>query len=144
MDNIESFEGEYRFLSNFYMLPTPIVVEGIMFPSTEHAYQAMKSLDRDDWVRISQLATPNEAKRAGRKLKIRADWDDIKLDVMSQLLRHKFVIPSLREKLLKTGDAVLVEGNWWGDTYWGVCKGVGENHLGKLLMVTRSYYQNTV
>ena len=74
----------------------------------------------------------------GRKLQVREGWDSIKLTVMEDLLRQKFAAADLRQKLLDTGDAELVEGNVWQDFWWGVCDGKGENHLGKLLMAIRN------
>ena len=81
--------------------------------------------------------TPGLAKKLGRKATIRPDWEKIKLPIMEYLLRQKFGDKTLKALLIGTGDAELVEGNMWGDTYWGVCKGKGENHLGKLLMKIR-------
>ena len=89
---------------------------------------------------------PAEARRAGQKLPMRTDWESVKIDVMFRCLKEKFKDPELREKLIDTGDEELIEGNWWGDTFWGVCQGKGENHLGKLLMTIREeikYEQRT-
>lgn len=134
---ITSFSGEYRFLSNFWLCAVP-ADDGFSYPSTEHAYQAEKTLDPDQRQKIRLADTSGIAKRLGRSVTKRPDWDDIKLGVMERLLRHKFTLhPSLKEKLLATGDRKLIEGNTWGDTYWGVCKGTGENNLGKLLMKIR-------
>lgn len=133
---IDSFSGEHRFLSNFY--PCTIRLGGADYPSTEHAFQAAKTLDPDERLYIETLcATPAEAKRAGRRVKMRADWNAIRDDVMLACLRQKFSREPLRSKLLTTGDQPLVEGNHWGDTYWGVCRGKGENRLGELLMQVR-------
>jgi ribA/ribD-fused uncharacterized protein len=88
------------------------------------------------------LSTAGHAKRAGRKLKLRKDWDEIKLTVMEEVLKMKFLgNQKLAQKLIDTGDAVLIEGNWWNDTYWGVCNDKGENHLGQLLMKIRKELQ---
>lgn len=132
---INSFQGAYRFLSNFY--PAHVVYGGITFPTTEHAYQAAKSADIHNAQRIAQLPTPGDAKRAGRTLVIRTDWEQVKEQVMLDLLRLKFALPHLREKLLATGDVALIEGNTRGDVYWGVCRGRGRNRLGELLMQVR-------
>jgi ribA/ribD-fused uncharacterized protein len=87
---------------------------------------------------ISKMGDPAKAKRFGRTLKLRSDWDDVRLKVMEYGLREKFLKnDDLKELLLQTGNEELVEGNWWGDVFFGVCKGVGENHLGKLLMKIR-------
>lgn len=136
---IDSFSGEYRFLSNFYRLPQPIEWEGLLYPTTEHAYQAAKALDMRKRLEIRDAATPSEAKRMGRPgaLLLRPEWDNMRVFVMDSLLWLKFSHPILRRWLLETGDAELVEGNTWGDTFWGVCKGRGENHLGKGLMRIR-------
>ena len=81
--------------------------------------------------------TAKEAKRFGRQVKLRKDWDSVKVNVMEMLLRQKFARPALREQLLNTKDSMLIEGNNHGDTFWGVCKGTGENYLGRLLMKIR-------
>ena len=131
---IDSFSGEYRFLSNFY--PSPLNHERISYKHVEGAYQAAKTLDHNIR-RTMQNMTPVEAKRVGQMLDIRDDWEVIKIEIMYECLRNKFFDRVLRKKLLATGDTELIEGNYWGDTFWGVCKGVGENHLGKLLMKVR-------
>lgn len=134
---IDKFRGEHRFLSNFY--PCLIWHDGIRYSSVEHAFQAAKTLDFAERWRISQLPTPGQAKRAGRSVTLRPDWLQVRRMVMQELLIQKFILNSeLRKKLKDTGKAMLIEGNTWGDTYWGVCRGVGENHLGKLLMAIRS------
>lgn len=130
---IDSFTGEYRFLSNFWQ--SRITDPG---STVEHWYQAMKTLVPEEQQRIIEAPTPGEAKRLGRTVTLRPDWDDIKLDIMLLLVRQKFYRSQIyTHALLATGDEELVEGNTWGDTYWGVCKGVGENHLGKILMQVR-------
>ena len=134
-DAITSFNGPYRFLSNFW--PCNVMWQDVNFTSVEAAYQAAKSPWKRDWHWIAAMP-PGDAKRAGRQVQMRSDWDQIKLDVMRDLISQKFAEPSLRRKLMATGEAELIEGNYWGDTYWGVCRGVGQNHLGKLLMAERS------
>ena len=134
---ITEFSGPYRFLSNFWMVPIKIGV--LTFASVEHAYQAAKSLDPEDWYAIQRCESAAHAKRAGQKVKLRPDWDDVKIDAMRQLCIAKFTQHSeLTHLLVETGDQELIEGNTWGDTFWGVCNGVGENHLGKILMHIRS------
>lgn len=133
---IDSFDGKYAFLSNFY--EHPISEGNLTFPTNEHYFQAMKTLDLTERIAIARAGTPGQSKRMGRSVKLRSDWEEIKLSVMETALRLKFADPELAKKLKATGDEELVEGNWWNDTYWGVCKGVGENHLGKLLMKIRS------
>jgi len=133
--SINDFRGEYAFLSNF--CPCEIVYEGMKFQSTEAAYQAAKTVDIKEREKFIYLG-PGEAKRLGRSVKLRPDWEKIKLSVMENLLRQKFSDKKLQERLFATGNEMLIEGNWWNDTYWGVCRGKGENHLGKLLMKIRS------
>ncbi len=128
MDLIDEFYGEHRFLSNFYPMHKLTV---------EHLYQAAKTTD-DEWrLRILLSPTPGEAKQLGKLAPLREDWDEIKIDVMEGLLRHKFSTYDLRRRLRETGDADLQEGNHWGDRFWGTVRGEGENHLGKLLMKIR-------
>jgi len=134
---IAQFQGEYRFLSNFY--PATVEFEGITYPTVEHAYQSAKTLDMAERKRIAALPTPSDAKREGRKLKLRDDWETAKFDVMERCVRYKFTHDDqLRAKLLATGDAILEEGNDWGDQIWGTVNGVGENRLGKILMKVRA------
>jgi len=133
---IDNFRGPYRWLSNFEMVEVTMP-DGITYPSTEHAFQAHKILDLKARRNIAALPSPREAKKLGRHLKLREDWEEVKFDVMLTALRLKFKYPHLREKLLATGRSQLVEGNTWGDRVWGVCDGEGENHLGRLLMQVR-------
>ena len=131
---ITSFTGENRFLSNFY--PCMVRMEGIEYPSVEHAYQAAKTLNVAEREEIVSL-TAGQAKRRGYRVTLRADWESIKLGIMEDLVRQKFNDRILRDMLLATeGD--LIEGNDWGDKFWGVCDGEGENWLGKILMKVRS------
>lgn len=133
---IARFQGEHAFLSNFF--PAPVKYDGVTYATVEHAYQAAKTEDRVARLRIEACSTPGRAKRMGKEVKLRANWEDMKLDIMRDLLWQKFTDhPTLRERLLATGDVMLVEGNDWGDRYWGVCDGVGFNFLGRLLMFTR-------
>lgn len=134
---IDSFRGKYEFLSNFY--PNTIIVEGIAYPTAEHAFQAMKTLDIHTRYEISGLPTPDEAKKAGRKVRPRQCWNDIKVAIMYHILTKKFDNGSyLSAKLLRTEDAHLAEGNNWGDMFWGVVEnGRGQNILGTLLMARR-------
>ncbi len=133
---INEFRGDYEFLSNFY--PSDLDFGWITFPTAEHAFQAIKSIDPEDWKAIASCSTPGQAKRMGQKLKLRVGWDWLKLQFMEEILEVKFTQhPELMKQLRLTGDALLVEGNNWGDTYWGQCKGFGYNHLGKLLMKIR-------
>jgi ribA/ribD-fused uncharacterized protein len=133
---IAEFRNEFRFLSNFY--PAEVVLDGLTYKSVEHAYQAAKTLDLCERDKIVVAPTPGESKRVGRSIRMRQDWEDVKVGVMKGLLIQKFSNPELKRKLLDTGDAELVEGNKWGDCFWGVCAGIGKNMLGKLLMEVRN------
>ncbi len=136
---IDSFDGKFRFLSNFYRLSVPLRYEGVSFPTVEHAYQAAKTLNIADREAIARLDTPGAAKRYGRILKpLRPNWDNIRIEIMYTLLTEKFKDPFLRSCLLATGTEELVEGNDWRDRFWGVYAGEGENHLGQLLMRIRA------
>lgn len=132
---ITDFRGEHAFLSNFWMFP--IEYEGILYPSTEHAYQAAKYYDRERKERIAAMPKPGQAKRAGQEPGIREDWRDVSIAVMREVCEIKFQDPVLRAKLDATKGEILVEGNTWGDTFWGICNGVGENWLGRILMEIR-------
>ena len=134
---IFSFKGEYAFLSNFY--PSPIVVGYDAYPTVEHAFQAAKTLDLAEARRVRDAATPGKAKYAGRRVTLRPDWDQVKLAVMEALLRQKFARGSeLAGQLLATGDRELIEGNRWGDRFWGTdLQGNGRNELGRALMRIR-------
>jgi len=133
--------------SNFQ--PFEITYKGIIFPTAEHFYQALKSTDQADWGRIAALPTPKEAKQEGRKLDIRPDWETKKIDVMRIALELKFAPGTpYHELLMATGDLEITEWNNWHDRYWGKCRchihqGSGENHLGRLLMEIRTKYQTT-
>lgn len=138
---ISSFRDEYFFLSNFY--PVEIKLDGIVYPNAESAFQAQKTLDVEERRKFSMLRNPVQAKRLGRKVKLRDDWEEVKLDIMTKIVSQKFLQhPHLIEMLLQTGDEELIEGNKWGDQFWGVCKDKGENHLGKILMKIRDAYKS--
>jgi hypothetical protein len=138
---ILSFRDEYFFLSNFY--PVEIKLDGIVYPNAETAFQAQKTLDVEERRKFSMLKNPVQAKRLGRKVKLRDDWEEVKLDIMTEVVSQKFLQhPHLIEMLLQTGDEELIEGNKWGDRFWGVCKGKGKNHLGKILMKIRDAYKS--
>jgi ribA/ribD-fused uncharacterized protein len=137
---IDSFTNEYRFLSNFF--PAEIFYEGILYPTVEHAYQAAKSNDFIERFQISLIpaSLAGAAKREGRKVQIdERRWNSQKVKIMRDLLRIKFSHPRLKELLIDTEEEFLVEGNSWGDTFWGVCHGKGKNILGLLLMNTRTW-----
>ena len=134
---ISDFRGGFKFLSNFYI--ADVSYDGVTYPSTEHAYQAAKTTDALERQKVLTTPTCFKAKRMGMQVTLRPDWDAIKLGIMEDLIRQKFTRhQDLREQLLATGTKELVEGNTWGDTYWGVCNGKGQNQLGKILMKVRS------
>jgi ribA/ribD-fused uncharacterized protein len=144
---INKFEGRYSFLSNFY--PAKIEHQGIEYPTVEHYYMAMKSNDEqlingkyytvgDFREMMAKVESPGLAKKIGRMVKLRSDWDTYKFEVMNWAVREKFKDANLAQMLLDTGDQELVEGNFWGDVIWGVCDGKGQNHLGKILMQVRN------
>jgi len=137
-EEIGSFSGRYRWLSNFYNCDVPMYHDGIIYPSAEHVYQAQKTVDQDERCVIARLATAADAKAAGAKLVLRDGWDSLRVIVMREVLRQKFALPPLRKMLVKTGTFYLMEGNTWGDVFWGVCRGQGRNMLGELLMEERS------
>lgn len=134
---ITKFSGKYNFLSNFH--PVTVYFEGVTYPSVEHAYQAAKTTDPAIREVVCNAALARDAKRLAQKIALRPDWEDVKLAVMHQLVQYKFKNNAmLRQLLLDTGNEKLVEGNTWGDVFWGECPlGVGHNHLGKILMRVR-------
>ena len=135
MGTISSFKGRYAFLSNF--AHCEVEFEGDKYITTEHAFQAAKTFNKEERTEIREALTPAIAKRFGKEVTLREDWEDVKVDIMYNLLKQKFSIPEFREQLLATGNAKLIEGNHWNDTFWGVCNGVGRNMLGELLMQLR-------
>lgn len=139
-EKISGFNGQWRFLSNFY--ETQITYEGITYPSVENAYQAAKTISQEERLKFVNI-TAKEAKSFGKKITLRDDWEQIKIQVMWNLIYEKFTRNrKLLSSLLLTGDTQIEETNWWGDRFWGVCKGEGENHLGKLLMKLREKLKN--
>lgn len=142
---ITSFSNENAFLSNFY--PCRIYMSGYSYGSVEHAFQASKTLNIDERMEIRNAPTPGKAKRLGRRVQLRKDWESIKIGNMKSFLVQKFYSNAeLKQKLIDTGDKQLIEGNNWGDKFWGMVQEdgqwVGENNLGKLLMEVRSILQN--
>jgi len=133
---IGPFVNKYRFLSNFF--PCQVRLDGVMYPSVEHAYQAAKTLDVQRRVAILGCSTPGQAKRMGRTIGFRPDWLHVRLAVMKDLLTQKFSSGLLRDALVGTGEEELVEVNTWHDTFWGRYNGRGQNWLGRLLMEVRS------
>lgn len=138
-----TFRGEFDFLSNFY--PQPIVFEGREWLTSEHAYQASKTLVDEEWQQIRDAPSAGKAKRLGKRkedggiVTLRPDWKEVRVGIMHAIQEAKFSIPELEQKLLSTGKLRLVEGNVWNDGFWGVDNrtGLGQNVLGKLLMQIR-------
>lgn len=134
---IDSFKNEYDFLSNFY--EREFTIGDVTVKSVEHGYQAAKAGDNIEWrEKILNAATPGIAKKLGKKVPLPENWENEKIKYMIVLVDTKFQQnPDLMDKLVATGDAELIEGNWWGDTFWGVCNGEGQNYLGRILMSVR-------
>ncbi|NOQ49890.1 MAG: DUF1768 domain-containing protein [Nitrosomonadaceae bacterium] len=138
---IDKFSGDYAFLSNFYWEPCGTCVE-IKFQAAKARH------DPELRAKILNASTPGKAKRLGREVSLDRKWWAKECgSIMYQALLTKFFDPVLREKLLATGEAVLIEGNYWHDNYWGncmckrdECSPLGHNHLGLLLMEVRTHY----
>ena len=135
---ITAFNGEFRWLSNFARVP--IEIGGIVFRSVEHAYMSEKS-DDEAWKTFCQrVDRPGDVKKASRKIKLSPDWEQRKVEVMRKCLEQKFNQEPFRSLLLATGNTKIMEGNHWGDTFWGVDRRTltGNNMLGKLIMEIRT------
>lgn len=133
------FKKEYWFLSNFAISKFIDPDTGIVYPTVEHFYQAHKTTNELERSRIVASQTPAISKYLGRRCTLRVDWNEIKIPIMEYALKLKFTQDEgLKRKLIATGDLELIEGNTWGDTFWGLCNGKGRNELGKLLMRLRS------
>jgi ribA/ribD-fused uncharacterized protein len=148
-EEISKFDGQYGFLSNFYpaRITYEVNVEGyagpITGPTLEHVYQSCKAKTWAGVQAVLGAPTAGQSKAKGRRIVLRDDWTEEKrIEVMRDLLRLKFEIPALRKQLLATGSRWIVEGNTWGDTFWGVCRGKGKNMLGLLLMEVRHEIRN--
>lgn len=134
---IQEFKDEYRWLSNF--APVEIEYDGVVYPSVEHFYVAMKTDKQYVREKISTFPYPAQAKKYGQKMDIVDNWEDIKMTVMEYGLSVKFSQDPYKTLLIETGEQYIQEGNWWGDIYWGVDLNTneGENNLGKLIMKIR-------
>ena len=129
------FRNEYWFLSNMY--PIDLKVDGVLYHSSENYYQSHKTTSHCARNLIAGVS-PRNSKKLGRRVTLRCDWNDVKINVMKDSLYYKFSLSNeLRDKLIATGETELIEDNTWNDRYWGVCNGEGNNHLGKLLMELR-------
>ena len=132
---IDSFRDEYYFLSNFY--PCKIEFDGLEYKCSEAAYQAQKSGSVLGKIKFT-FSNGAQAKKMGKEVHLREDWEKVKLNIMHQIVYEKFIQNTeLGQLLIDTYDAILIEGNQWNDTFWGMCNGGGENHLGKILMDVR-------
>ena len=138
---IDSFKPPYNWLSNFYKVD--ITIDNITYPTIEHAFQAAKTDNTEDKIRIASTANPVVAKRLGKKVQLIDDWDNVRLEVMRELIDIKFKNDDLATKLIATGDEIIIEGNRWHDNFWGACScnkcsdKIKHNRLGKLLMDKR-------
>lgn len=143
--SIAAFRDEFDFLSNFY--PVKIRYNGVTFHNAEAAFQAQKDPARS---KEFAILAPAEAKRLGRRVNLRSNWEDIKVVEMIGILQAKFQQnPEFLKKLLDTGDKVLIEGNTWHDNYWGSChcakcKNQGQNMLGRSLMQLREAFRKEI
>lgn len=137
---ITAFRGDYAFLSNFFVVP--VLMEGVTYSSVEHGYQAAKTVNPIHRKQIAAAATPALARQLGKQVTLRRYWDRQRDIVMLDLLRYKFAHPELAALLVATQMRMLLEGNTWGDKYWGVVRTAegwsGKNRLGNLLMKIRA------
>ena len=139
MNKINSFRDEYYFLSNFY--ECSVTYNGLTYKNNEAAFQAQKCINPKDREKFCNLRA-SESKKLGRRVVLRKDWEDIKIKVMTDIVKAKFEQnEDLQKKLLATEDAYLEEGNTWGDRIWGTVNGVGANNLGRILMNVRKELQ---
>jgi len=140
---IAEFRGDYRFLSNF--APYPVMFDGVEYPTAEHAYVAAKTLDPAIRAAIRLIDKPGDAKYRGKSVPLRPDWEEVRDQIMLDIVRSKFTRNAdARDQLLATGDAELIEGNRWHDNYWGRCRCKdctrnveARNVLGRALMTVR-------
>lgn len=132
---IQEFRGKYRYLSNFAYCE--ILLDGIKYPTIENAYQATKTIISNDREPF-EIITASQSKSRGRMISIRHDWEEKRIPIMSNLIRQKYWKEPFKSALLTTGDNEIQEGNYWGDTFWGVCRGIGCNNLGKIIMLVRT------
>ena len=143
---IDFFSGEHAYLSNFY--ERAVTYNGVTYQNSEAAFHAQKTLNPAMRLQFADL-NPSDAKKLGRKVKLREDWESVKDTIMYEVCLCKFLQnPDLKEKLLATGNEKLEEGTYWHDNYWGNCHCekckdvVGKNHLGEILMKVREKIKN--
>lgn len=155
---ITSFRGKYWFLSNFH--PCDIEYQGIVYPSVEHYYVAMKvkndqtlngryytAADFKEY--LAKIKSPEIVKKIGTMIKVRSDWEEKKIEFMTYGIKEKFKNEELKEQLISTGNDQIIEGNYWHDCFWGQCncdrcKGKGKNNLGKIIMKVRDELTDNV
>lgn len=133
-------EDNYYQFSNFHPLKNPLVIDGISYPTVEHFYQAQKTVIPEERQEIANAPNPAAAKRMGKKISLREDWEQVKWDVMYQGVKQKFESDeALKRLLLSTNDRWIIEWTWWGDKVWGMhsLDSKGNNALGKILMRVR-------
>ena len=142
MQLIDKFDGKYDFLSNFY--EREFTMDGITYKTAEHAFQSVKAKDAKEAQKVREAATPGKAKRLGRKVTLIDHWNELRVDYMTDIIRSKFGSDlEMQRKLRDTEDAILIEGNYWHDNFWGSCSCEkcrdipGQNHLGEILMSVR-------
>jgi len=140
-DQITSITGDHAFLSNFF--PHAVTIDGDIYPTSEHAFQALKTDDPAEREKVRLAKTPASAKSLGKRVTLREDWDTLRFEVMERLVRANFADADLAAKLLATGERELIEGNTWRDTTWGCVRGKdgewkGRNELEKILMEVRA------
>lgn len=143
---IDNFWDEYRWLSNFYMVP--VFYEGVWYPSSEHAYQAAKTVILSERLMIRDCKTAGKAKRMGskkkKKITLRPGWDSMRFEVMLAITISKYKNDELAMKLIATDPEKLVEGNTWHDNFWGECRCedckllIKLNNLGLVLTIVRA------
>ena len=139
MNAILGFFGKYGFLSGFCRCTLKIEWKGEIFDFTciDEAYNARRTFDIDVQKTFQSIG-PREATRKARDMKRRPGWRSARVEIMTNLVREKFrQNEGLAILLLNTGDAHLENTNRWGDKFWGVCDGEGQNNLGKILMEVR-------
>jgi len=142
--SIVSFEDNNSFLSNFYI--HPILFENVVYKSSEHAYQAQKTLDHEEIKLVREASTPEQAKKIAQTVTLREGWGEMRVDVMRDVLWAKFsdaVNPKLANKLINTKKCFIIKDNNYGDVFWGMCEHKGENMFGKLLMEIRDELKNS-
>ena len=140
---IDNFDGQYKFLSNFFI--KEITFRGKKYATSEHAYAAYKATNEGDHRLVQTQSSPRMAKRKGQEIKCVDNWEDIKYDLMLDIVKEKFQDPYLKSLLLSTGEQELIEGKYWHDNFFGncycskrdSCKKEGKNWLGKILMIVR-------